>query len=446
MIVSDFQRLAARISAFSAISYAIAYSSQLIDIFWVSRLGPGAPTAIAIVSALFLIILTLNEVIGVSSVALLSQSQGIGDKQRSSELIVQALCLKFVFGVAMATAFLLAISHWANWYTTDAEIQALVLKYSNFIWLSLIFTPVMATALTVLRIIGDEKKTAFISFAALAINAALTPLFIFGGFGFDGLGISGAAIATVLTELSITAVAIGLVVYNRAGLKLSIARLRWEPALYRDFILIGLPIAGVMLLTNLERALITSVVARHPVEVSDGFAIGIRIFTFFVMGTFGIALGTAVAAGQEIGRGRNDTVQNETPAFALSVALAVLMLYAPVLLFAESVIALFTDNETTIAAGATYLQFMCLAVVLYGVYFVYNGPFEGAGRNKPVLAVAVVAYLCIEFPLLFVIEYFLDSNLMLVWSTVLLAIACNVAGIWVLFGRGRWRPAENATV
>ena len=84
MITSEFQRLAARISAFSAISYAIAYSSQLIDVFWVSRLGAGAPTAIAVVSAIFLIVLTLNEVIGVSSVALLSQSMGTGDNERTA--------------------------------------------------------------------------------------------------------------------------------------------------------------------------------------------------------------------------------------------------------------------------------------------------------------------------------------------------------------------------
>lgn len=446
MNFSDFQRLAARISAFSAISYAIAYSSQLIDIFWVSRLGPGAPTAIAIVSAIFLVILTLNEVIGVSSVALLSQSHGLGDNRRTSELIVQALCLKFVFGLAMAAAFALVINKWAYWYTADTGIQSLIFQYSKIIWLSLIIVPVMATALTVLRIIGDEKKTAAIAVGALATNAALTPLLIFGGFGFSGLGISGAAIASVLTELFSAAVAIGLVVFNRAGLKLSFGGLKWESALYLDFILIGLPIAGVVLLTNLERALITGVVARHPVEVSDGFAIGIRIFSFYAMGTFGIALGTAVAAGRYIGLGQAETVQSETPAFALWVALAVLVLYLPVLLFAESAISSFTANEVTIATGATYLQFMCLVVVLYGIYFVFNGPFEGAGRNKPVLAVAVVAYLCIEFPLLLLIDYFFDSSLLMVWSVVLLAVLCNVIGIWFLFNQGWWRPAPVAAV
>ncbi len=445
MVFTEFQRLAARISAFSAISYAIAYSSQLIDIFWVSRLGAGAPTAIAIVSAIFLIILTLNEVIGVSSVALLSQSVGTGDKKRSSELIVQAVCLKFVFGAAMAVVFLLIIKPVVSWYTAEASVQLLALQYSKIIWLSLIIVPVMATGMTVLRIIGDEKKTAVIAIAALVINAALTPLFVFGGFGFSGWGISGAATATVFTELTTAAVAIGLVVFNKNGLKISFACLRWEPALYRDFIVIGLPIAGVMLLTNLERALITGMVARHPVEVSDGFAIGIRIFSFYVMGTFGIALGTAVAAGRYIGLGRVEVVQRETSAFAFRVALAVLLLYAPVLLLADSAIALFTTNPVAIATGATYLQFMCLVVVLSSIYFVYNGPFEGAGCNQPILVVAVMAYLCIEFPLLWVISTFFDANLLLVWSAMLLAIFSNVVGVWYRFRQGRWRPAQVAT-
>ena len=444
MTITKFQRLAARISFFSAISYAIAYSSQLVDIFWVSRLGAGAPTAVAIVTALFLVVLTFNEVIGVSSVALLSQSHGSGDDQRTSELIVQALCLKFVFGIAMAAVFLLVINRVTHWYTTDPAIQALVYQYSGVIWLSLILVPVMATALTVLRIIGDEKITAIISVAALALNAALTPLLIFGGFGISGFGISGAAIATVVTEFTTCVGAIGLVVFNRSGLKLSISGIRWEPDLYRDFILIGLPIAGVMFLANIERVLITGVVARHPVELSDGFAIGSRIFALYVMGTFGVALGAAVAAGRYIGLGKVDTIQNELAGFSVYVALTVFILYAPVFFFANLVIALFTDNTETIATGGTYLRFMCLAVVLNGVYFVYNGPFEGAGQNKPVLAVAMVAFVAIQFPLLFIVDRYFNANLLLVWSTVIIAICCNVTGICYLFRQGRWQARNGS--
>ena len=439
MIKSEFQRLAARISAFSAISYAIAYSSQLIDIFWVSRLGAGAPTAIAVVSAIFLIVLTLNEVIGVSSVALLSQSMGTGNKDRTATLILNALCLKLVFGLGMACVFMLLISYGSHWYTDDPEIRVYVLRYSRVIWLSLVLVPVGATALTVLRIIGSEKHTAVIAIAALVINAALTPWLIFGGLGVNALGIAGAAWATVITEFSVMAVAIVLVACNHVGLKLSFNSMHWEPALYRDFLFIGLPIAGVVLLMNLERAFITAIVSQHSVEVSDGFAIGLRIFGFYGMGIFGVSLGAAVAVGRTIGAGRFGTIQSELSRFALLAGLTTLVLYSPVLIFAHEIISFFSSNPRSIATGALYLQVMGLVIVVYSVYYVYNGAFEGAGRNRPLLLVAIVVFIGVEFPLLFLIANYSSGKLIFIWWVMLLAAICNAACTWYLFRLGHWR-------
>ena len=198
-----------------------------------------------------------------------------------------------------------------------------------------------------------------------------------------------------------------------------------------------------MLLLNLERALITALVAQQPVEVSDGFAIGLRIFSFYGMGIFGVSLGAAVAVGRTIGEGRFSTVQSELPRFALLAGSVTLALYAPVLIFASEIIAVFTANSITVATGAVYLQMMGLVIVVYSVYYVYNGAFEGAGRNKPLLVIAVIAFVCVEFPLLFLINYYFDGNLITIWLVVLLAAICNTVGTWYLFRLGRWRTAET---
>lgn len=446
MIHSKFQALAARISIFSAVSYAVAHSSQLVDIFWVSKLGAGAPTAIAIVAAVFFIALTLNEVIGVSSVALLSQSLGRGDKLRTAEIILQTFLLKFVFGLCMAGIFIFVMNKWLSWFTSDLLIQQYIVEYTGVIWLSLILVPVNASALTILRIIGSEKATAQISIAALIINASLTPVLIFGlpsnsPLELRAMGIAGAAWASVLTELLVGIIAIRLVVGNRVGIALRPNRIHWEPGLFRDFLLIGLPIAGVMLLFNLERAIVTALVARQPVAISDGFAIGLRIFTFYGMGAFGVALGAAVAVGRYIGEDRVEQVKKELPEFSFKVALAAFVLYVPVLFFPNTVVTLFSDNVTTIAAGALYLQFMCAAIVMYCVYYVFNGAFEGAGRNLPVLHVALMAFL-VEVPLLYLADRFFSSQLWLIWLIVLIAVVLNAAGLVVLFRRGHWLVAE----
>ena len=63
------------------------------------------PTAIAIVSTIFVTVLTLNEVIGVGSVAVISQAKGSGDKSRTASVVLQTLLMKFLMGVLMAAGF-----------------------------------------------------------------------------------------------------------------------------------------------------------------------------------------------------------------------------------------------------------------------------------------------------------------------------------------------------
>ena len=75
-----FQGSAARIGAFASLSYAVDYSFQLVDIFWVARLGAGAPTAIAVASSALFLVLALNEVVGAGTVPLFAQAAGSGDR------------------------------------------------------------------------------------------------------------------------------------------------------------------------------------------------------------------------------------------------------------------------------------------------------------------------------------------------------------------------------
>ena len=161
------------------------------------------------------------------------------------------------------------------------------------------------------------------------------------------------------------------------------------------------------------------------------------------MGIFGVSLGAAVAVGRTIGVGRFATIQSELSRFALLAGLTTLVLYSPVLIFAHEIISFFSSNPRSIATGALYLQVMGLVIVVYSVYYVYNGAFEGAGRNRPLLLVAIVVFIGVEFPLLFLIANYSSGKLSAIWWVMLLAAICNAACTWYLFRLGHWRTTAQ---
>ncbi len=439
--VINFNRSAGRISAFALVSYAVDYSFQLVDIFWVSKLGSGAPTAIAIISSVLFLILALNEIIGVGTVALFSQAFGSGDKSKTGEVILQGLLLKGALGMGMALVFLAFLYLGAPRYPVDAHTMTYIHEYGLVICLSLVIVPVYSTMMTAMRAIGDAEKTAAISIVALALNAVLNPLLIFGFEKVPAMGIAGSAWATIIAQVFAIISATYFLVTNPHKIPIFTRRnLAWQLPLYRKLIMIGLPIGGVAILYNLEQAVITAIVATFPQTISDGYSVGARIYGFLFMANFGISAGVSVTVGHHIGRGQINQVQQSLPWFTVLSTLAMTPVSLLVFIYADEVTASFLSNPVSIEAGASYLHFMTIAILLLCVVSSINGAFEGAGRNLPVFAVAVTTYLCVEAPL---VAYFLlspDFLLNELWAAIVFTAFCSAALSTWLFHRRWWQP------
>jgi Na+-driven multidrug efflux pump len=121
-----FQRDAAYIGLFSVLSYAVDYSFQLVDTFWVARLGTGAATALALITAILYVVMALNEIVGVSSVAMLSQADGRGKPREFSQLFWSIFVLKVALGLLFVTAFILYVHYGLDWLD-DASVKAMPL-------------------------------------------------------------------------------------------------------------------------------------------------------------------------------------------------------------------------------------------------------------------------------------------------------------------------------
>ena len=428
-------------------SYVVAYSSQLIDIFWVARLNPGAPTAVAFVATVFAVALTLNEVVGVSSVAVISRAKGVGDTAATALVVLQTLVLKLALGIVMVLLFWGFLKYGLPGYQLEATTLAYIREYASVIWMSLILVPLNATLLTTLRIFDQARLTAIISIVALSLNALLTPLLIFGvlkfGGQFGGFGLVGAAWSSILVEALVFLVAYLKLRSTVADGAFHFSRLRFDAGLYKDLLLIGLPVAGVVLMLNIEQMFITAIVVQQPVAVSDGFGIGQRLFGLLFISTMGVSLGIAVVAGEAIGRGDQQVITRETPQVLKRILMFSCVVLAMVFLWVQPLMSVFASHPETVAAGAVYLRFMAVAMAFYIIYSVFSGVFEGAGKNLPLLAAASVVYLCFEFPLLWMIARHPQPQLLWVWIVVLISIALLAAILGWMFSRRYWTVRGN---
>ncbi|WP_299546823.1 MATE family efflux transporter [uncultured Tateyamaria sp.] len=448
----NYLHMVRRISFFAAISYAVDYSFQLIDMFWVAQLGAAAPTAITLVSVILFAVLALNEIVGVSTVSLFSQSVGRGDDVETGALILNCLVVKFVLGIAMVALFgaVLATTVW--WQGLDGALRQLTLDYAWVIWPSLILVPVYSTIMTVLRTVGLEVTAAAISVMILAVNAVATPLLVLGYGDMQGFGIAGAAWATILSQVLALALSLAVLVKQRPALDvLRRAALAWQPALYRKLVLIGLPIGAMMVVYSLENLVLANLVLDYPVAVSDGFGIGARIFGFVFIINLGITVGVGIGAGRVLGaagtsQAAAEAIRSGTQKLCLGLLVLGLLIWASAPLWLAAVLSTFTKTPETAETAALYIRVMLLTNCLFMVTYALNGVFEGSGVTWPILAAGLVSYGVIEFPLLFILHVHAPGNLLLLWGTICAAAAAGLAVTTVLFRLRFWDVNKDAAV
>jgi len=293
--------------------------------------------------------------------------------------------------------------------------------------------------MTALRSIGADAQAALVSIIALGLNLLLNPPLVFGVGPWSGLGIAGAAWATVLAQVAATALAARYLARNRFGTKVfSVSNLGWFPRLYRSLALIGLPIGGVMVLYNLEQAAVTAVAVSFGTAVSDGFGIGARVCGLLFMAVFGIAVGASVTVGLRIGAGRADMVRRALPRFAAAGTAAFGLTTLPLAFLGGELIGIFTEDPATVAAGGTYLRFMAAALCLLCVHHVFNAAFEGAGRTMPVLFVSIAMYLGVELPAVLALAWLHVLTPETLWATMTAAAAAGAFFSAALFRQGGW--------
>ncbi|RDV00701.1 MATE family efflux transporter [Trinickia dinghuensis] len=413
-----FQQDAAHIGLFSVLSYAVDYSFQLVDTFWVARLGTGAATALSLITAIIYVVMALNEIVGVGSVAMMSQADGRGKLGEFGRLFWLIVILKLVLGLLFVATFILYVRYGLNWLE-DVTVKIYATGYACVIWPSLIIVPIYSTIMTALRISGQAALGASLSLAAFLLNFCLVPALTFGYLGFPALGIAGAAWATVLAQAIVLATAFLALLCGRYG-----AAIRQScgsginKAVISDLILIGLPVGGVMLIANLEQATVVTIVARHSAAVSDGLSIANRLFGFVYMVNFGVAAGVSITVGQFAGAGRIAIIKSALPGFAVRAILIAGLISVALALLAAPLVNTFTGNNFSAGSAETYLWFMVPVSAANCCFLVYSGVFEGLGKNWPVFYAALFAHVLLEGPLLCSAMLAEGVRLATLWSIV----------------------------
>lgn len=417
---------------------------DLVNIGWIGHMSSKAVAGVTIFTTMFMLVNVLNEIIGTSSVSLITQSFGRNDQERTSLCIEQTFVFKALVAVIAGIIFSLLLRPLLGFFTTDPEVQAAALSYG---YLRIFFLPIMFSSYTVntaLRCLGNAKLPMKIMMYAALLNLILDPFLMFDvipGTSIHGLGLGvfGAGLATVITVSCAFVYGFSLILRGKTPVVIRpkmLLKLNWE--IDYKLLTIGLPNGMEVLLRNLVGIFTLKLVTTYGTEAVAAIGIGGRLFEFAFMPLVGLAMACSTIVGQCLGEENTERAKLTAKLAAAYGAMIMTIAAVIIMIFPEHLMGLFTRDQGVIVIATTMLRVIMPGFVFAGVLMGLGGVFSGSGHNTPYLISSIVGRWGVQIPLLWILVKVLALPVGYIWVSYLMADFIEMLVIIIAYRNGKW--------
>ncbi len=355
---------------------------NLTDTYFVAQLGTAPLAAMGYTQPVIMLLTFIAGGFGTGIMTLMSHAIGRHDHADAAKLVTHGLLLILLVTTAMSIAGYLTIDEVFTSLGADEETLPLVRQYMGLWYLGALTMSLPMLGNGLLISMGDSKAASFLMILGTVVNTMLDPIMIFGFLGCPAMGMSGAALATVISQ-AISAITI-LVLLHRRHRLLALhgwTFLNWLGSCRR---ILGFAIPSIltMMLMPISAGIITKILSwsGHAAVAAASAAGRLEMFSFVIPMALGMSLTPFVS--QNFGAARLDRIRQArhvSTRFALAYGgLAAVVFYVS----APWMASLFSEDPEVISIMVTYIRIVSFGWGMMEVHR-YSGFFL-TGLHQPI--------------------------------------------------------------
>jgi putative MATE family efflux protein len=405
---------------------------NVVDMFWVGKLGYEQLAAVAIFGIFFEFAIIFNEVVGTGSMALIARHYGAKNYERVNDVVKQTLFLKFFIALIFCFIGIFLVKSILVVLGAQGDTILYGIMYGRTMSFGFLFLLTGATLFTAMRGVGDARTPMKIMIVSNVLNMGLDPLFI---FGFN-LGITGAAAATVLSQMTAVGIGIFLITTGRHIVKIDTA-IDIDLKTMKTMLSIGIPTGVETFIRNIANMISIRIIAGFGMTVVAGFQIFARLLGFAIIPLFGLVIACSTLVGHNLGAGKPGKAEKTALKSAYMGAISMVVVGAVYFVFSHDLVSFFNSTEEVVQAGSSCFRIISPFLVFAGLYYPLSGAFFGAGDTKPPMVITFLAVFCFQIPVMVAASRILGPD------GVFLAFGCSflvgfcIMVVWFL--RGKWK-------
>ncbi|MBI89069.1 MAG: hypothetical protein CMG60_03190 [Candidatus Marinimicrobia bacterium] len=413
---------------------------NLIDMIFIGRLGGDAIAGIAFNMPIFFLMLGLTMGLGSGVTASIARFIGNNDKVSADNSAEHALVIAGIIALVFTTAGLYYGESILVLLGAEGVILILAWEYLSVIVVGLPFMVFSGFFRSILAGEGDMKFPMMIAGLGTILNIILDPIFIFelesyGGIGL-GMGIKGAALATVISQLIVFLIFIYMLfIKNHAYITFNLKDFIPSRIIVWDIVKVGLPSSLSMIIMAVGQGVFNKILIHYSSQTVAAYQVAGRLDMLIFLPIFAIAGGMTTLVGMFYGAKQINAL-NSIVRYGMSSAFIITLISSTfVYLFADVFSSFFTEDQEIINVSVGFLRLICYVYPLVAIAITSGRVMQGLGKGLPVLLITIIRILGVSAPLGIYFSFMLNKPVYWNWYAMMIAAAISftIAVCWVRF-------------
>ena len=429
--------------AFPLLVRAVLQSFQaVIDMFWVGKLGSTSIAAVAMGGIVIMALIPLLMGISTGTVAFISRNIGSHHYKQANKIATQSLIMALIASFILVTLGFFVSGPLLKLLQARGEVLILGQTYLKILLLGGVTMALLFVGGAILQGAGDPITPMRIMGVVTILNIILDPFLIFGLLGLPKMGVSGAALATVLAQAIGAALILFIIFKGKSHVHVILKKLTIDSHIMWGIIKIGIPSSIQFFFRNLMMMVLISIVAGFGTYAIAAYGIVIRLRMLILMPAFALGQTTATLVGHNLGAGKKERAARcawKATIFDMAImSISGLLLFV----FSRQIISIFNNDPLVIEEGSRLLRITVPVLPFVALAVILGSAMEGAGETVPPMVITVITLWGVQIPLAIILSKFLQWGTCGIWWAITITTVVNGSLIFGWFKRGRWKQKK----
>lgn len=451
-IDSDFILNGKLMSVLMAVSLPLMVNNLIVTLYnladglWVARLSSTQFAATSFTWPVQYLFISLALGVSIAGTSLIARYIGAKRKRDAARYANHVIVLLASIGLVFSIVGYLIAPVIIKLMGATGDLRTLSTIYLQMNFFGFFFDSMFFSFQAILNAQGQTKHTTIVTGISSIINIGLDPILIFDKIPFlnipgFGMGIAGAACATVISKVFSFAIGIYLIKTKSKEVKLDFKDFKFETKIGANIIKSGIPTAVGQSAAAFGFTILNSFIVSFGTATVAAFSMVNRMTDIMMQPIAGISGGITSIIAQNLGanqgiRARNFFFEAVKIVLAISIVSAI-----AIKIFDIELINLFIsekDGIEVIKEAKNYINYSIINIPLMGLFNIFAGVFQGTGNMKYSMNMSIFRLWIVRLPLVYFFMKFTTLSSSGVWIAMVVSNTLVSIYAYSLYKRIKW--------